>query len=223
VGRLARRALAQRAGAQIVTASTALRSRHGGFPLPWRTLLLSAIAVAACLALGPAPEAWVFDRAAIAQGEWWRLLTGHWVHSDWQHARWDIAALIVFGLLFEARLGWRLPLALLVATFGVDAWLWWGDPDLHRYCGLSGILNGLLAAGLVQLWHDLRHPAVLLTAAGAVLKIVVEMHAGQALFTQTAWPSVPAAHAVGLLCGLAWSGLSIATAAGRAVSQPQTA
>jgi hypothetical protein len=64
---------------------------------------------------------------------------------------------------------------------------------------------------------------VLLTAAGAVLKIVVEMHAGQALFTQTAWPSVPAAHAVGLLCGLAWSGLSIATAAGRAVSQPQTA
>ena len=190
-----------------MTTAAALRSRHGSLPLPWRTFLLGAIAVAAWLVFGPAPESWVFDRAAIAQGEWWRLLTGHWVHSDPQHAQWDIAALLVFGLLFEARLRWHLPLALLVATFGVDALLWWGEPDLQRYCGLSGILNGLLAAGLVQLWRDFRHPVVLVTAAGMALKIVIEMHTGRALFTETAWPSVPAAHAAGMLCGLAWAGL----------------
>jgi len=189
-----------------VTAAATIHVHRGGLALPWRTFLLAAIAILAYLCLGPAPEAWVFDRAAIAQGEWWRLLTGHWVHSDAQHALWDIAALLLFGMLLEAHLRWLLAAALLFASAGVDAWLWWGQPELQLYCGLSGIFNGLLAAGLVLLWRDFRHPAVLLTAAGAALKIVVEIQAGQALFTQTAWASVPAVHAVGFLCGavLAW-------------------
>lgn len=188
-----------------MTAKPAYHSRHGGFTLPWRAMVLTAIATTAYLALGSAPEGWVYDRTAIAAGEWWRLLTGHWVHSDPQHALWDIAALLIFGLLFEARLGWRLPLALLLATAGVDAWLWWGQPDLQRYCGLSGILNGLLAAGLYQMWRDLRHPVVLLAAAAAVLKILIEMQAGEALFTQTAWASIPMAHAAGFLTGMVWA------------------
>ena len=134
---------------------------HGGITLPWRTLLLGAGAIVAYLILGAAPEAWVFDRVAIVQGEWWRLITGHWMHSDLMHAVWDIAALLLLGTLFEARLHWRLPLALLVATVGVDAWLWWGDPALQYYCGLSGILNSLLIVGVSSLrklyFIDLKH------------------------------------------------------------------
>ena len=177
-------------------------TRHGGITLPWRSILLGAGAVVAYLVLGAAPEAWVFDRVAIAQGEWWRLVIAHWVHSDLVHAGWDITALLLLGAVFEARLQWRLPLALLIGTVGVDAWLWWGDPALHYYCGLSGILNSLLIVGLLQLWRDWRHPLVLLTGVGAAMKILVEINAGQALLTQTAWPSVPTAHAAGFLCGL---------------------
>ena len=179
---------------------------HGGIALPWCTLLLGAAAQAAYLILGPAPEAWVFDRFAIAGGEWWRLITGHWVHSDAAHAGWDIAALLLLGILFEQRLGWRLPLALLAGTAGVDAWLWWGEPSLSIYCGLSGILNSLLIVGLLHLWCDFHHPMVLVTVVGAALKIILEIYIGQALLTQTAWPSVPTAHAAGFLCGLimAW-------------------
>ena len=175
---------------------------HGGITLPWRSFLLAAGAIAAYLVLGAAPEAWVFDRAAIAQGEWWRLITGHWVHSDLAHAGWDITALLLFGVLFETRLKWRLPLALLMGTVGVDIWLWWGAPALQYYCGLSGILNSLLITGLLYLWHDLRHPLILVTAVAAALKIIVEINVGQALFTQAAWPSVPAAHAAGFISGL---------------------
>jgi len=177
-------------------------TNHGGFMLPWRSVLLSAGAAAVYLAFGPAPEAWVFDRVAIVHGEWWRLITGHWVHSDLAHAGWDIAALLLFGALFEARLQWRLPLALLIGTVGIDVWLWWGNPAMAYYCGLSGILNSLLVVGLLRLWIDIRHPLILFTAVGAALKIIVEIDAGQALLTRTAWPSVPAAHAVGFLCGL---------------------
>jgi len=176
--------------------------RHGGIMLPWRTLLLSAVALVAFLSFGAAPEAWVFDRAAITQGELWRLVTGHWVHSDLAHAFWDVTALLLLGTLFESRLQWHLPLALLVAMVGVDVWLWWGDPALDYYCGLSGILNSLLIVGLLHLWRDFRHPLIWLTGIGAALKIIVEINAGQALLTQTAWPSVPTVHAVGFLSGL---------------------
>jgi rhomboid family GlyGly-CTERM serine protease len=175
---------------------------HGGVTLPWRSILLGAGAVVAYLVLGAAPKVWVFDRVAIAQGEWWRLVSGHWVHSDLAHAGWDIAALLLLGSLFEVRLQWRLPLALLVGTVGVDAWLWWGDSTLRYYCGLSGILNSLLIVGLLQLWRDWKQPLILLTGVGAIVKILVEINAGQALLTQTAWPSVPTVHAAGFLCGM---------------------
>lgn len=176
--------------------------RHGGITLPWRSLLLAVTAMAAYLVLGAAPVDWVYDRMAVADGEWWRLITGHWVHSDPVHAGWDIAALLLLGLLFEERLRWRLPLVLLVASMGVDAWLWWAVPTLRYYCGLSGILNGLLVLGLARLWRDQRHPLILLTGIAAASKIAMEMLLGQALLVQTAWPSVPSAHAVGFFCGL---------------------
>jgi len=175
---------------------------RGSWALPWLSLGLAAAAVTAYLIFGPAPAKWVFDREAIAAGEWWRLLTGYWVHSDARHAGWDIAALVILGFVFEPRLTWRLPLLLLLASLGVDAWLWWGLPTLGYYCGLSAVLNSLLVFGLVQMWRESRHPLVLLTALAAALKIVVEINTGQSLVTQTVWPSVPTTHAAGFLCGL---------------------
>lgn len=185
-----------------MTATATITTGQGGIPLPWRSLWLVGLAVLAHLAFGAAPEGWVFDRAAIGQGEWWRLLSAHWVHSDPAHAAWDIAALLLLGLLFEPRMQWRLPLVLLGGTVAVDAWIWWGMPGLSHYCGLSGILNSLLAFGLLQWWRDERHPLLLLVGGASALKIVLEVGSGQALLTSTAWPSVPTTHAAGFLCGM---------------------
>jgi rhomboid family GlyGly-CTERM serine protease len=185
-----------------MTAATILQVRHGGRSrLPWRSLLLAALAIGAWTVYGPAPEAWVYDRLTVGRGEWWRLLTAHWVHSDGSHLLWDVSALLLFGMLFEARLGWQLPLALLAGTIGVDTWLWWGASDLRYYCGLSGVLNAVLVLGLLELWREQRHPLLPMTLAGAALKILLEMQLGEALLTRTAWPSVPAAHAAGYVSG----------------------
>ncbi len=178
------------------------RVRLGTTALPWRTLLLTAVALALYLGAGAAPELWVYDRLAISQGEWWRLISGHWVHSDLQHAVWDIGALMVLGYLFESRLKHGLFLVLAVVTLSIDLWLWYSEPSLDFYCGLSGILNGLLALGLVRLWRDVQHPLVLMTGLGAILKIVWEMAIGGALLTTTAWQSQPDLHGVGFICGL---------------------
>lgn len=170
--------------------------------LPMWSVVLTTAALALWFGMGPAPQALVFERDAIAAGQWWRLLTGHWVHSDADHALWNISALAFLTLLFEPRLRLRLPAALLIGMAAVDGWLWWGMSRLQCYCGLSGLLNTLLAAGLLALWRDTHDRLVLLVGAGAVLKIVAETALGQALFSSTAWASVPTAHAVGFTAGL---------------------
>jgi rhomboid family GlyGly-CTERM serine protease len=176
-------------------------SVQGAWRVPWITAGLVALSIALYAIAGPAPERFVFDRHSIAAGELWRLVTGHWVHCDGGHALWNIAALALLGVLFERSLGWRVVAVLAVGTITIDAWLWWAMPQLARYCGLSGILNALLAAGLVQAWRETRDPLLALVGAGAVIKIAVEAAAGAAVFTHTAWPSVPAVHAIGLVAG----------------------
>jgi rhomboid family GlyGly-CTERM serine protease len=185
----------------VIPADSAAIS-HGSLALPWRTLLLTGLALGIFLSFGSAPEAWVFDRVAIAQGEWWRLITGHWVHSDLEHASWDIAALLILGLLFESRLKGELFAVLALGILGIDLWLWHAAPSVSYYCGLSGILNGLLALGLLRLWRETRHPLIWLTGLGAVIKIIWETVSGGALLTATAWPSLPEVHGVGFFCGL---------------------
>ena len=136
-----------------------VEARHGTW-LPWRTGLLVVAALMAAAMFGPAPSAWVFDAQLVGQGEWWRLVTGHWVHSDVEHAAWNIAALAVLGALFERRLGNGMLVALAVGTLGVDAWLLTGLSAPDAYCGLSGILNSLLAAGLLALGRERPHPSL---------------------------------------------------------------
>jgi len=169
---------------------------------PWQTLLLAALALIAYMTLGSAPEGWIFDRVAIGKGEIWRLVTGHWVHTDPAHAFWNIAALVLLGLLFEQRLQSLLLSSLVVGTVAVDAWLWWGEASLTYYCGLSGILNSLLIMGLIRFWQDHPHSLILLIALMAVTRIATELIVGEGLFSHTAWPNVPAAHAAGFLGGL---------------------
>ena len=185
----------------MIPADVAVKG-HGSWMLPWRTLLLTGLALGLYLGFGAAPEAWVFDRVAISQGEWWRLITGHWVHSDLEHATWDIGALLVLGLLFESRLKEELFGVLALGTLGIDLWLWQAAPSISYYCGLSGILNGLLALGLWRLWRETRHPLVWLTGMGAVAKILWETVLGESLLTTTAWPGLPEVHGVGFVCGL---------------------
>lgn len=173
--------------------------------LPWFTLLLAGAAVLIYLVAGPAPAGLLFDRAALANGEVWRLLTGHLVHSDPAHLAWNLAALVPLGALLELRAGcrgWRYPGLLAIGAFVVDAWLWWLEPDLALYCGLSGLLNSFFAALAISLWRETRHPAFLLALAGGLAKIAVEAANGAALLPTTTWSSVPGAHVAGMAAGL---------------------
>ncbi len=178
---------------------------QGSGRLPWLTLLLSGLVVALYLLLGPAPPGLVFDHARVAQGEVWRLLSAHLVHSDAAHLAWNLAAFVILGALLEWRAGcrgWAYLGLLVTAALAVDAWLWWLQPDLWIYCGLSGVLNALYAALAALLWLETRHPLFALALLGDLTKIAVETANGGALLPTTTWSAVPGAHLAGIVAGL---------------------
>ena len=91
-----------------------------------------------------------YDRTAILDGEWWRLISGNLVHLGWTHLLLNLAGLILVWLLFHHTLNTRNWIVVtLSSALAVGGGLLLFDPDLQWYVGLSGALHGLFAAGIV--------------------------------------------------------------------------
>ena len=114
--------------------------------------LAVAAASLAAAALGSAGRLWLrWDREGIAAGEWWRLVTGHFVHLGPGHLLLNLAGLALVWALVGDRYrpaGWWLVVALCLA--GMDGGFWFLDAGLSWYVGLSGLLHGLLMAGTLD-------------------------------------------------------------------------
>jgi rhomboid family GlyGly-CTERM serine protease len=97
-----------------------------------------------------------FDRPGILEGDWWRLLSGHFVHLGGAHFALNAAGLgLVWYLVGRSFDGSRWLLIVIACLLGMDLGFWLLKPELSWYVGLSGLLHGLLAAGLAE---KLRHP-----------------------------------------------------------------
>ena len=91
-----------------------------------------------------------YERTAVAAGEVWRLLSGHFIHLGPSHFALNMAGLgLVWYLVGDAigRYQWLAVTAISIAA--IDLGLWFFNPELQWYVGLSGVLHGLLVAGLV--------------------------------------------------------------------------
>lgn len=171
--------------------------------IPVLALMLAAATVALLIVFGPASDPLVYQRGGIQSGEIARLVTAHFIHSDNMHLTWNVIALLILGGLLEFREGpGSLMIYLLAGIFSVDIFLV-GPSGLAAYCGLSGVLNTLLAGVLGSLY---REPCLrtisLWVGAAATLKIIVEVVSNQALLTHTAWPAVPLSHLYGYAGGI---------------------
>jgi rhomboid family GlyGly-CTERM serine protease len=94
-----------------------------------------------------------YQRAGLAQGQLWRLLSAHIIHLGWAHGLMNLAALALVVSLFGDRAGAALISGLLLASaLAVDAGLWVLQPEVSWYVGLSGALHGLLAGLLLVNW-----------------------------------------------------------------------
>lgn len=140
--------------------------------LPWTYLVLSAVALV--VQLNPAwRDALLYDRGAVAGGEWWRLWTGHWVHFGWPHFVADAGLFLIMGWLLERTHPWFSRLALVFMPPFIALVLYYLDPAMQRYGGLSAINLGLLLyqalQGWQRDWRDWFWPAVLAIYVGEVI------------------------------------------------------
>ncbi len=168
-------------------------------PSTWALALAAALATLAPEALALLP----LERSVSLWGQPWRLLSAHLAHCDVGHLAWNLLGLGVLGAAFEPLLRWCLPLVLLLSALAINAWFYLVADALERYCGLSGVLNAVLTLGLLSWWRRTGDALPLLVGLAAVVKLGVEWHTGVAVFTDPGWRSVPAAHAVGMLTGIA--------------------
>ena len=142
-----------------------------------------------------------YERLALAHGEWWRLISGHWVHLGALHLLADAAGLVLLWALYARELaprGWLLVLAC--ATAAIDAGLWWGEPGLQWYVGISGLLHGAWAAGAASAAIRGQRQGWIMLAALAV-KLAFEQHAGASVLL-AGFPVVTMAHVYGAIGGL---------------------
>ena len=118
---------------------------------PWSAVaIVAALVVVIGLAGDATADRLAFERTGIAAGEYWRLLSAHFVHLGHLHLLLNLGGLLLIAYLVGTaltRAEWLL--ALFFACITISVGLWVLQPDLERYVGLSGALHALLAAGLV--------------------------------------------------------------------------
>jgi rhomboid family GlyGly-CTERM serine protease len=174
----------------------------------WRAPLVLALVLAAVqVSSAPVREALPYDRAAILTGgEYWRLVTAHFFHYDLTHLAWNLAGLALVAWLFAREFDLRGWIAiLLAATVAVDLGFLVLEPQLEWYVGFSGVLHGLMAAGLCAwLW---RKPDALtaLVAVLFALKLAWEHSMGALPFTASTLTIavIHEAHTYGAIGGVA--------------------
>ena len=121
-----------------------------------------------------------FDRVAIQSEEYWRLLSGHLVHTNDSHLAMSLVGVLALWLLqgddYNAR---DYLTAAMTSAVGVSACLYYLDSSVNWYAGLSGLLHGLFAWGVTADLRARRHIGPILVA-GLLAKLLLEQTFGAA-------------------------------------------
>lgn len=130
-----------------------------------------------------------YQRVAILEGEWWRLLTAHLIHGTWGHWAFNAAGLLLVWAIFPAHLAHWSALALIAGVSLLTSLaLLILDPTVSWYLGMSALLHGLFMAWCID---DLFYRRAW---AGLALAAIT----GKLAYEQLVGPLPGSAEAVGL-------------------------
>jgi|CXWL01.1.fsa_nt_gi rhomboid family GlyGly-CTERM serine protease len=174
--------------------------------LPRWTFL--AVGIATIVYLLPSlGDALIYDRASIQAGEWWRLLTGNWVHLSDMHFISDVIGLLVIGSMLEQQKNSGMWLVYLISGIVIGMVIFLCLPTLQFFGGLSGIVTATLVyfclTGLIKqgAWRRVCLSLLVMVA----LKIAIEFMLGVSILSSTNQQSfipVPASHLSGAASAL---------------------
>lgn len=170
----------------------------------WVPVLVVASAAITIALAGPDTQASLrYERYAILDREWWRLLTGNLVHLGTAHLALNLAGLGLISFLFRPRFdAWRWFAVLLACALSTSLGLLIFT-QIEWYVGLSGVLHGAYAAGaLAEVRGGRRFGYALLLLLG--IKLLAELLLGASASTAVliGGEVVVDAHLFGALGGL---------------------
>lgn len=116
----------------------------------------------------------VYQRTAITNGEYWRLFSGHFFHTNLNHFLLNCAGLFLLWSLHGQYFNWRsYSLLFLFSALSISIGIYFFTPELTQYVGLSGVLHGFFIVGA---WQDIRHKfnSGYLLLAAIIIKITHE-------------------------------------------------
>jgi len=145
-----------------------------------------------------------YERSAVLSGEAWRLVTGHLVHADMVHLGWNVLGVLIVAFLVARDYSWRQWLVILgVSIATTDLGFLLLEPRLEWYVGFSGVLHGLMAAGLVAWLRTSRDAITWIVTGLFAAKLAWEHFAGPLPFTAASLevPVVHEAHTYGAIGG----------------------
>jgi len=173
------------------------------FSLPVVITLISVIIQAT-----PLENLLDLERSKVNSGQWWLLITGHCSHLDWTHWLVNNIALWIIWELFYRHLHRHYHLIkawieFLVLAVGVGLGIYWFNPEIGWYVGLSGILHGMFAIGIIREVLQ-KNRLSMLVAIAFIGKIVWEQTVGvTTIFLFSADDVLVDAHLYGAVTGVA--------------------
>ncbi|WP_165311838.1 rhombosortase [Vibrio ziniensis] len=145
----------------------------------------------------------IWQADAIANGQWWRIVTGNLTHTNFTHLMMNLLGLWVISYLFHPKTRHFAVLTLLISIWIGISLLF---TDMSNYLGLSGTLHGLFAFYALKEALGGRKSSWLLVL-GVILKVVSEQLFGAPDSTAEMIHARVAieAHLSGLLAGITLS------------------
>jgi rhomboid family GlyGly-CTERM serine protease len=165
--------------------------------------LLGACALIALLEAGgdPVRNALSYDRTGLRAGEWWRVISAHFVHLDAGHATLNGMGVVLMWALFARDYSPGRWLAIyLFSSSCISAGLWLLNPEVGYYVGASGALHGVMTAGTLA--HLKRRDLDgWILAVFIIIKLGYEQYSGAMPFSESGTTLVDA-HLYGAVGGI---------------------
>lgn len=137
-------------------------------------LLVVIVSIVMALTEPVSSHLFAYDRNQLDNFQWWRLITGHFLHTNSPHLLLNTAGVALLwalhGHYYNAS---RYLIQLLVLCLGTAIGLYLFDQQMQWFVGLSGVLHGLFIIGA---YFDIKHSFKIgwLMLIGVWIKVIHE-------------------------------------------------